>query len=47
MSQKRPGFKVSLGEATKEVRISGVELYSNCHVFHVAYSAIITVSSFV
>jgi hypothetical protein len=47
MNQKRPGFKVSLGEATKGVRISGIELYSNCHVVHVAYSAFTTVSYFV
>ena len=43
MNQKRPRFKVSLGEATKGVRISGVERYSN----HAAYSAITTVSYFV
>jgi hypothetical protein len=47
MNQKRPGFKVSLGEATKGVRISGVERYSNCHVSHVAYSAITALSYFV
>jgi len=47
MNQKRPEFKVSLGEATKGVRISGVEPYSNFNVFHVAYSAITTLSYFV
>jgi len=47
MNQKRPGFKVSLGEATKEVRIYGVERYSNFLVFSVAYSAVTTVSYFV
>jgi len=47
MNQNRPRFKVSLSEATKGVRISGVELYSNCHVFHVAYTAITAVFCFV
>jgi len=47
MNQKRPDFKVSLGEANEGVGISGIERYSNCHVFHVAYSAITTVSYFV
>jgi hypothetical protein len=47
MNQRRPGFKVSLGETTKEVGITGAERYSNCHVFHVAYSAVTTVSYFV